>query len=84
MYSTQRRYIKLGDVYFNKYNIESFTKTDDPANSRYELNIHTTQGQDYTFEFDNQKTLRLKIQAITGQTIQDTDSETSDLEVLPF
>ena len=61
MYSNAQRYVKLGDVYFNKYNIETFTKIDDQDNNKYELHIHTVYGKNYDFILTSHKELINKI-----------------------
>ena len=84
MYSSQIRYVKLGDVYFNKYNIETVTKIDDQVNNRYELKIHTVHGQNYRFTLDSHKELIYKLQNITGQRFEELEAKTSDLDPMPF
>jgi hypothetical protein len=84
MYSSAQRYVKLGDVYFNKYNIETFTKIDDQDNNKYELHIHTVYGKNYDFILTSHKELINKIQTITGQRIESLEEKGPDLDPMPF
>jgi|TARA_B100001971_G_C18054912_1_gene464758 hypothetical protein len=84
MYSNAQRYVKLGDVYFNKYNIETFTKIDDQDNNKYELHIHTVYGKNYDFILTSHKELINKIQTITGQRIESLEEKGPDLDPMPF